>query len=808
MAMLRFSDAGGLKVLVLAVLVTLIPGAGKGTSAETAPRNQWRVPRWVENMGDRPDSRAPAPKQSRSETAPRTRNSAAPQKSLAAEAAAPVPGIPPANPSAATAPGSPLEIAATPQSDAAGKPGRALLRSRAPAAVESQTRLISGWGEVGPEQSLEARHAIDFAFDAESPAARDELGPEASDLRVTDDSTPVSDSESQPAAAKLPTPRTLLAPPRSVAETQPPVPEDEAPAVAEAGTVDAATGTPTLSIDPASFKDICPGRSRRGEMHANMESAYGAGEPFSREDGTEGVAWVVEPFERSEFTLTDDTVDSIRIKLGDPVAVAELAHNLQVDDLRSVSILDESGVSIGEVYPERGLILSLKPGTRSALAVMIEPLDPEAFVLRAEGELDGNSNLALADLQFAVEIDPQHLRARRLLLGLLCEQGKWRQALAVAEATETLDPVDVWTRLKTASVLMSLERFDEARARVAGVRDLPDVKPLAIAQVERMLGRIEVDCPQPNYKVAVRHFDAAIRAGMPLKGAPSESIRRASRDVLLDANLGMAVAIAKGDWQKKGEVVARWLAAATKLVDGVDADADDRPLLESQLCRGALAAAAGSELVDPLPWVKRLLQTRERMTAELTDPWRRRQIDWEVGHGLADALASSQKRGESADMLDNATLTVAYLERGAEYRDLTDAERATIGDLLFRIGVLHSLQHGDHATAVTWFDKVQPLWVENACFEYHGEVGRLGESYVSMAVSYWQVDRRDDALLLCRRGIDCMVDVVDRRQLAEQTLALAYGNLSMMYAEQGEDEQSKTYAEMASRAEASDTSRQ
>jgi hypothetical protein len=190
------------------------------------------------------------------------------------------------------------------------------------------------------------------------------------------------------------------------------------------------------------------------------------------------------------------------------------------------------------------------------------------------------------------------------------------------------------------------------------------------------------------------------------------------------------------------------------------------------------------------------------MSESLTDAWQRRQIDWEVGLGLSDALTASQKRGEATDLLDNATLTVAYLERGAEHRELTDAERASVGDLLFRIGVLHSLQNGDHATAVTWFDKVQTYWERNASFESHGEVGRLGESYVSMAVSYWQVDRRDDALDLCRRGIDCMVTAVDNRLLEEPALALPYGNLSMMYAEQGEDERSKTYAEMASRAEA------
>ena len=156
-------------------------------------------------------------------------------------------------------------------------------------------------------------------------------------------------------------------------------------------------------------------------------------------------------------------------------------------------------------------------------------------------------------------------------------------------------------------------------------------------------------------------------------------------------------------------------------------------------------------------------------------------------------------------MLENATLTAAYLERGAEQRELTDTDRRRMGDLLFRIGILHSLQQGAHATAVTWFDKVVPLWDDNSTFKTQGEIGRLGESFVSMAISYWQVERRDDALTLSRKGVDFMVEAVDLQQLEERSLAVPYGNLSTMYAEQGNDEQSTTYAEMASRAEAAET---
>jgi len=777
----RDSRARGLKGLTVILLGTALPclGAGGAGGAENAPsRGGYRVPRWIEEIGTAETPSAP-------------RNRPVRKALSAGTAAAPMPGAVPQTLAPVAA--APLTIAATPAADSDGKPGRALLRSRTPSDLDPQVRLVSGWGALGDEAPLGPRQAAEFTADDDRAEAIKtlELGPEASVLTVSDDSTPV-------AAATETAPEPVAAP-AGVASTPAPTPESEAAPQPDSRT------EPTLAVDPVTFNGICPGKTTRNELRARMEPKFGLGDAFTREDGAKGYAWALDegPLERAEATLDGDVVDSIRIKLSDPLSVDELASFFEIGDLNSVSILDESGVSIGEVYPECGLIFSLKPGTRSALAVMIEPLDPEAFVLRAEGEIETDTDLAIVDLKFAVELDPQHLRARRMLLALLCEQGKWQQALTLGTVTEELDPEDVWTRLKNASVLMALGRYDEARRGVLAVKTMSGLEGVAPAQVERMLGRIDVECAAPDHKAAVKHFDTAIRAAMPLRQARSKSIREAARDVLLDANLGMAVAIAKGEWQRKGEVVAKWLAAASKMVDDVSPDTPDRPLLEIQLCRGALAAAAGCEVVDPLPWVKRLLVTRDRINDDLTDPWQRRQVDWEIGLGLADALTASQKRGEATDLIDNATLTVAYLERGAQQRELTDAERASIGDLLFRIGVLHSLQNGDHATAVTWFDKVRNYWDRNASFESQGEVGRLGESYVSMAVSYWQVDRRDDALDLCRRGIDCMVTAVDNRLLEEPALALAYGNLSMMYAEQGEDERSKTYAEMASRAEAS-----
>ncbi|MEO2001387.1 MAG: hypothetical protein ABGW75_07145, partial [Pirellulales bacterium] len=282
----------------------------------------------------------------------------------------------------------------------------------------------------------------------------------------------------------------------------------------------------------------------------------------------------------------------------------------------------------------------------------------------------------------------------------------------------------------------------------------------------------------------------------------SENVRSVAQQVLLDAHLGTAQAIAQGTWQQKNRVIPKWISRANNIVEKIDSKDPSRDRLELDLTCGVLAVAAGSaNSIEAVPWVKRLLATREQMNNSVTDPWRRRQVDWQVGCGLNDALEAARKRGDAEDMLDNATLTVAYLERGAEHRELTAAERRDLGDLMFQIGIMHSLRNSDHATAVTWFDKTIPLWNQNEQVVQDNELGRVGESFISMAISYWQVERRDDAIDLSRTGVDFMVEAVDREKLEEQSLSVAYGNLATMYAEQGDTEKSQAYAEMATRVE-------
>jgi tetratricopeptide (TPR) repeat protein len=554
-------------------------------------------------------------------------------------------------------------------------------------------------------------------------------------------------------------------------------------------------GLPTLAIDAASFRGVLPGKTTRAEVEAD----WGPGETLEL-DGNDGVTWAIEPFERVELSFRDNVVTTIRIKLADPVPVTDLARQLEISDLRTVTIFDDEGQSVGEVYPERGVILSLKPQSRSVNAIMIEPLDPDAFVLRAEGQMEKSLAGAAADLVYALSIDPDHAQANRLLMVLKAEAGQRDEALRLANTALSADPEDVWTQLKQAGLLVAVENTDQAFAMLADIRGREGQPALVAAQVERLLGRAALVAIEPDHQAAVEHFAESIRRAGPLLGKPPAMVQAAAAEIVLDAHLGTALAIARGTWQEKSRVLPKWVSRAEAIVDDFQGSDLERSLLELRLCQGVLAAAAGTdEAIEPMPWVKRLLAAHERMSGMVSDPWRRRPLDWDVGRGLNDALVAAQKRGDLEDMLDNATLTAAYLERGAVGRNLNPTELREYGDLLFRIGILYSLQRGDHATAVAWFDKSLPLWQEAG--DLVGDIGRVGEACVSMAISYWQVDRRDEALTLSRRGVELMVEAVDEELLEERALAIAYGNLATMYAEEGDNDQAQTYAEMAGRVE-------
>ena len=67
----------------------------------------------------------------------------------------------------------------------------------------------------------------------------------------------------------------------------------------------------------------------------------------------------------------------------------------------------------------------------------------------------------------------------------------------------------------------------------------------------------------------------------------------------------------------------------------------------------------------------------------------------------------------------------------------------------------------DHKAAVGWFDKAVALLDATPSSESPAEVGRHGETFVSMGVSYWDTGQHDKAVKLTQQGLDLMKQAVE-----------------------------------------------
>ncbi len=214
----------------------------------------------------------------------------------------------------------------------------------------------------------------------------------------------------------------------------------------------------------------------------------------------------------------------------------------------------------------------------------------------------------------------------------------------------------------------------------------------------------------------------------------------------------------------------------------------------------ALAACVGlRDQVDPTPWVDKTLETTRRLLDEAGDSRRKRQLQWEAGTALYDAVQIYQMRGEHETALRCGGQAVEYLEAAAESHTNDASETYLLGRLYFRLGAIHAVGKQDHAAAVTWFEKGIPLFEETVPQLGEAEFGRLGETYVSMGVSYWEEGQKDRAVRLTKRGAELMHQAVIVGALAEPSLEIPYSNLATMAQHLGQNDQARQYLEEARR---------
>lgn len=572
------------------------------------------------------------------------------------------------------------------------------------------------------------------------------------------------------------------------------------PVIAEPAHLPAPERLPEVVIDPARFKGAEAGKTTRD----GLKAAWGA--PAAQKKNEAGEQWhyKLEPFESVVATLRGDTVDTIIITLARPVPTRDMVEQLGMTEVAPVEIRDEQGKPLGQAFPERGVVLSYsgegdKPETAQ---VLLAPIDPQAFVLRANDQRRRKHAAALADLNYAIELAPENAAARFMRAELLTELGRYPQALRDAEEAAHLDEANAEYHIALANVYAKVGQEDaaltEARQAIKRSAEGSAMRAFAHYTVAEAL----LVAQEPDYKLAVESLQKAISIADPIVAADDADAWDLALQVLLRAHLALARDIAWGNWKNKSATVTRWLAQGQEIAQEIverDAAFGDESFL---VAKEALAAYAGLDgKLDPTEWTEMALRSGRELIRQSDDPLTRARWQWELGTALCDSAQIFQARRLYRPAIEHAELAASYLERAGDERMRQPGQGYMVGRLYFRVGSIYAIQHRDHAAAIPWFEKAVPLLEEPAPPAARTDTGGQGETFVSMGVSYWETKRSHEAVRLTMEGLALMDRAVDEGLIERSALLVPYGNLARMHRQLGDREQAERFAELARRLE-------
>lgn len=543
------------------------------------------------------------------------------------------------------------------------------------------------------------------------------------------------------------------------------------------------SGGPT-DIEAASFNGITPGTSTL----ADVEKAWGRPVQTREHNGLVVQQYRVAPFERVEvvFPKGADKVASIVIRLEKPFPAEGVARQLELHQLRPVLVSNELGEILGQAYPERGVLFSFEPSespgkpTMRVAEIVLEPITADPFLLRAETYLDSRPEESLRDVEQALSLVPTHARGHWLRARLLGLKGHLAQALTSCEEACRLAPADAQYRLTRAQLLGQLGQFDEAIADAQKAVEQSGHRQHIKARALCLLGDLHSAGPKPDYKKAIEYHMQAIQVADALTTSPHPAIRVPAKEVLLDAHLGAAHDIAWGKWNQKQTAVPAWLKRASALAEDLIQTEAGTAEHRFRVATRALAACVGAQgQIDPAPWITQVQEAGEELLAKAA-PAHKAQVQWEMGLALYDVVQIYQMRGQRELALKYGRQAVELLEQANLQKAPNAPDRYLLGRLYFRLGSLHAIGSADHRQAVIWFDKAVPVFQQCAADLAESERGRLGETLVSMAVSYWEAGQRQRAQQLTQQGMEFMQQAVQAGLMEASALEVPKANLATM----------------------------
>ncbi len=574
-------------------------------------------------------------------------------------------------------------------------------------------------------------------------------------------------------------------------------PAAEAPAAEEkAAEPETAAAEPVVDdVRASSFQEVTPGETPAAQLAELLGEAEN-----EQQIGDERVlSYQIGPFPKVDVIVADEVVSSIVVHLETPAAPDEVAQELGLFEFTAVSVAGVTGESLGQIYPERGVMFSFIPGAEKPLVgqLVLEPITAEPFLLRVRSDRRHRYQHNLADLAYAEKLEPDNAELHWLQAKTLAAAGRPHRALPAADKAIGLER-DARFLITRSEILFELDEFERAVRDAEAVLADEAAPPQIRARAQCLAGDLIAAGPEHQYKEAIKHHLAAIQAATPLASDHRAAVRREAKQVLIDAYFAVAGDIARGKWQKKQEMMEKWLKSASELTYGIlEHDQGDEEL-RLLVIRQTLSAYAGIKAnADPKTAVAQLLDESRHLLSTTTDPLYEHRIRWQTIQTLHYAIEIAQSRRAAEQALGFAEKAVAIIERLDRGYEPTPKSKYLIGRIYFHAGLMHAVLHKDHQRAVRSYEKALSHFAGKLPSSAGHELGQHGERFVSMGVSYWQDNVRAEAVKLTRRGLSLMQEAHRQGLLDKRALAVPYGNLAAMYKELDQPEEADRMAARA-----------
>ncbi|HEX5500688.1 MAG TPA: tetratricopeptide repeat protein, partial [Thermomicrobiales bacterium] len=261
------------------------------------------------------------------------------------------------------------------------------------------------------------------------------------------------------------------------------------------------------NAEPVEFDGIQPGVSTFDDVRRLW------GEPLkaSREREMTTAAYAREPFESVEVTFSNDMVQAIAVRLGQPFAAQEVAEQLELSELTPVLVFDDAGHCMQSAYPERGVAFHSSAIAESDHAsgrfevseIVFGEIQPRFFLLRAQAREENEEGRALADLDQVLSREPKSGEALTMKARILLRAGRCDDAFEAIETALRSEGETAERRLLHAEASAACGAYADAVAETKQALSSDGASELTQARGWVQLGELLAAGETPDYRQPV-----------------------------------------------------------------------------------------------------------------------------------------------------------------------------------------------------------------------------------------------------------------------------------------------------------------